>query len=115
MKLNVKSEIMDYRDILEVIINCAQKKKKVEIYYPRTENSPEGWREIEPYSLMTDIDDQGEVLDHRKDKISPGHILKAYTVGGNDESCHFFIIGKIKKVRETKRSFTARKNWPINF
>jgi hypothetical protein len=109
------NEIMDYRKVLEIIADSALKKETVEIYYPATESSPEGWREIEPYGISTDIDNQGEVLNYGRDSISPGHILKAYTLNSGLTECHSFILGKIKKARKTKRKFTPRKDWEFNF
>ncbi len=109
-----KSDIMDYEKILQIIIKSAQKRKTVEIYYPKTNNSPEGWREIEPYNISTDIGDEAEILDHDKEIISPGHILNAYTLGSRNNDYHSFILGKIKKARETVRSFTYNK-LPVNF
>jgi hypothetical protein len=112
---NVNSEIMDYQRILKIVASCAEKKETVEIYYPETENSSEGWREIEPYGLSTDIKEEGENLVYDKDIISPGHILNGYTLGSHNRTCHSFIIGKIKKARRTGRNFTPRNNWKINF
>lgn len=108
-------EIMGYLEILEIISNSAIQKKTVEIYYAKTTNSPEGWREIEPYSISNDIGDDKEILIYGKDRLSPGHILNAYTLGGKQNYCNSFIIGKIKKARKTNRSFIPRNNWKINF
>ena len=52
----------DFREILEIIAKAARKMETVEIYYPKTENTPEGWREVEPYSLTTDVGEEGEHL-----------------------------------------------------
>ncbi len=108
-------EIMNYSDILEVVAYAAKNKKTVEIYYPKTLNSPEGWREIEPYNLSNDIEDDKEILIYGKDRLSPGHILNAYTIGSKNDYCNSFIIGKIKKVRKTNRKFVPKNNWKINF
>ncbi len=109
------SEIMDYKTIIEIVADCAQKRHTVEVYYPKTDKSSEGWREIEPYSLTTDIGDDGEILVYGKDRISPGHILNAYTLGGGNKTCHSFIVGKIKRARKTRRKFTPKKGWKIHF
>ena len=48
-------EYVDFKEILEIIARAARKSETVKIYYPKTENSPAGWRQVEPYSLSTDI------------------------------------------------------------
>lgn len=108
-------EIMDYKRVLEIIAGAAREKETVEIYYPRTENSPGGWREVEPYSLSTDIGKQGEHLVYSKDRLSPGHIFNAYTTKSRDNHCDSFIIGKIKRARLTGKKFKPRKNWQVEF
>ncbi len=108
-------ESMNYLEILKIIFECARSRETVEIYYPETRKSPEGWREIEPYSLSNDIGDDKEILDYEKDRLSPGHILNAYTIGNKKDYCNYFIIGKIKKARKTGRKYTPRNNWKINF
>ncbi|MBM4177464.1 hypothetical protein FJ208_01545, partial [Candidatus Gribaldobacteria bacterium] len=85
------------------------------IYYPKTENTKEGWREIEPYSLATDIGKQGEHLVYGKDLISPGHILNGYTIGSKDNHCDSFILGKISQVKLTQKRFAPRNNWQVEF
>lgn len=105
----------DYREILRIIAKAGSKLETVEIYYPATENTPEGWREVEPYSLTTDVGPEGEHLVYGKDRISPGHIFNGYTVGSNDDHCDSFIIGKIKKAKLTGRKFKPRYNWKIEF
>ncbi len=90
---------MDFRDILKVIAKAVEKKETVEIYYPETENSMEGWREVIPHSLTTDIPPDGEVLVYEKDRLSPGHIFNAYLVDEKEGSLRSFIIGKIKSAR----------------
>jgi hypothetical protein len=112
---NLNKEVMNYLEILEIISTSALEKKTVEIYYPETNNSPEGWREIEPYNISNDIGDEKEILIYNKDRLSPGHILNAYTIGNKENYCNSFIIGKIKKARKTSRSFVPRNNWKINF
>ncbi len=109
------SEIMNFFEILEIISNAAIQNKTVEIYYPETINSPEGWREIEPYNISNDTGDDKEILIYGKDRLSPGHILNAYTLGNKENYCNSFIIGKIKKARKTNRKFIPRNNWKINF
>ncbi len=109
------NERMDYLEILKIIANSAGNRETVEIYYPETRNSPEGWREIEPYSLTDDIGDSKETLIYDQDRLSPGHILNAYTVGNKSDHCNYFIIGKIKKARLTNRKFKPRNDWKINF
>jgi hypothetical protein len=101
----------EYQDILRIIAQAAKKLETVEIWYPKTENTPPGWREVEPYSLSTDIGEEGEHLIYNQDRLSPGHIFNARTL--NDEHCDSFIIGKIKEVRLTNKSFNPR--WPVEF
>ncbi len=96
-------EIMDYRDILEIIAKALSKEETVDIYYPATENSPEGWREIEPYNFSMGTEIISEVLKYGKDDIGPGHILNARTIGFGNNETHSFIIGKIQKARPTGR------------
>lgn len=108
-------KLMDYREILEIIANTASKRETVEIYYPKTENSKAGWREIEAYSIANDIGEEGEHLIYGKDRLSPGHILNAYTIGSDNSYCHSFIIGKIKRARRTGKKFTPRNNWTVEF
>jgi len=103
----------DFREILEIIAKAARKMETVEIYYPKTENTPEGWREVEPYSLTTDIGEEGEHLIYGKDRLSPGHIFNGYTVGSQDKHCGSFIIGKIKAAKLTNKKFKPK--WPIEF
>jgi len=105
----------DYLEILKIIAKAARNLKTVEIYYPKTENTPEGWREVEPYSLTTDVGSEGEHLIYEKDRLSPGHIFNGYTVGSKDNHCDSFIIGKIKSARATGRKFTPRNNWKVEF
>ena len=106
---------VNYLEILEVIAKAARKLETVEIYYPKTESSPEGWREVEPYSLTNDVGEEGEHLIYGEDRLSPGHIFNAYTIGSNDNHCDSFIIGKIKKARFTGKKFNPRNNWKIEF
>ena len=106
-------EYMDYKEILKIVAKAAKQLETVEIYYPKTENTKAGWREIEPYSLTTDIPPDGEHLIYLKDRLSPGHILNAYTIGRRKDHCDSFIIGKIKKARFTGNKFTSRNNWKV--
>ena len=106
-------EYTDFRETLEVIAQAARKMQTVKIYYPETDNSPAGWREVEPYSLSTDIGEEGEHLVYGQDRLSPGHIFNGYTAGSKYRHCSSFIIGKIKKAELTGRSFSPK--WPIEF
>lgn len=103
----------DFREILEIIAKAAKNLETVEIYYPKTENTAEGWREVEPYSLTTDIGPEGEHLVYGKDRLSPGHIFNGYTVGSKDNHCDSFIIGKIKAARKTGKKFKPK--WLVEF
>ncbi len=104
---------MDFRKVLEIIGSAASMSETVEIYYPATENTLKGWREIEPYSITTDIPPDGEHLIYEKDRLSPGHILNARPI--KKKGIRSFIIGKIKYARKTGRKFTPQENWKIEF
>lgn len=104
---------MDFREILRIIAKAAKNLETVEIYYPKTENTPAGWREVEPYSLTTDIGSEGEHLIYGEDRLSPGHIFNGYTVGSKDNHCDSFIIGKIKSARLTGKKFKPK--WSVEF
>jgi len=104
---------MDFREILRIIAKAAKKTETVKIYYPKTENTPEGWREVEPYSLTTDIGPEGEHLVYGQDRLSPGHIFNGYTVRSRDNHCGSFIIGKIRKAKVTGKKFKPK--WPVEF
>ena len=106
---------MGFGEILEIIAEAAKKSEILEIYYPNTENSAEGWREVEPYSLTTDTGPEGEHLIFGQDRLSPGHIFNAFTVGSKDNHCDSFIIGKIRAARPTGRKFKPRHNWKVEF
>ena len=108
-------KLMDFRKILAITARAARNSKTVEIYYPKTDNSKGGWREIEPYSLSTDIGKDGEHLVYGEDLLSPGHILNAYTINTKDKHCGSFIIGKIKAARVTGKKFKPRNNWQVEF
>ncbi len=91
----------NFKDILKIINQAVESGETVKIYYPQTENSPQGWREIEPYGLYTDIPPQGEKLVYSEDRLSPGHIFNAFPVG--EKEIRSFIVGKIKGVRRTHK------------
>jgi hypothetical protein len=104
---------MDFKDILKIIAKAAKKTETVEIYYPKTESRLAGWREVEPYSIATDIGEEGEHLVFGKEIVSPGHIFNAYTVKSRKKHCSSFILGKIKQARLTGKKFDPR--WPVEF
>lgn len=108
-------EYVDFKEILKIIADAAKKSETVEIYYPKTENRAEGWREVEPYSLTIDLPPEGEHLIFGKDRLSPGHIFNAFTLDGEEDHCDSFIIGKIKNARLTGRKFRPRNNWKVEF
>ncbi len=105
----------NFDKIINTISLAGKNRETVEIYYPKTWRKEEGWREVEPYSLTTDLPPEGEHLCPDKDHIKAGHILNAYTIGSENSHCHSFILGKIVKARRTGRKFTSRKNWKIEF
>ncbi len=96
-------KVMDFYEITEIITRALIKKGRVEIYYPRTDKSEEGWREIEPESITTDIPPEGEKLVVGEDRLSPGHILNAYDVEAGEKELKSFIFGKIKQARISSR------------
>ncbi len=104
---------MDFREVLKIIADAARAKETVEIYYPITENSPEGWRELEPYSLTTDIPPEGEYLVYDQDRLSPGHIFNARIAGSKENGMRSFIVGKIRRARGTGKKFTPPTGWKI--
>ncbi len=106
---------MDFREIVKTIAEAARNRETVIIYYPKTENTPEGWREIEPYSLANDVGPEGEHVIYGEDILEPGHILNAFTVGSGDKHCDSFILGKIKETKKTGKRFRPRKNWKVEF
>ncbi len=93
-----RTEIMDYREILKIVSQAIIKEETVDIYYPKTEGSTEGWREVEPLGFSADTDSQ--YLIYGKDEIGPGHLLNAKF---QKEGVRSFVVGKIKKVRLTGR------------
>lgn len=95
----MRMNFIDFKDILTVIKKGFATGRKIEIYYPKTENNPEGWRELKLHSITTDIPPDGEELVVEKDYISPGHILNAYDVFAKDKKLRSFILGKIKNIR----------------
>lgn len=106
---------LDFRKILFQVAEAAKNRQTIEIYYPKTENSKAGWREIEPYCLSTDIGKTGEHLVYGEDLLSPGHILNGYTVKSRKNHCDSFIVGKIKQARYTGKKFSPRHNWQVEF
>lgn len=103
---------MDLKEILDVIAKAAQKTETVCIYYSKTENTPQGWREVEPYSFATDVGEEGEHVVYGKEIITPGHIFNAYLLGSRRKHCNSFILGKIKKAKSGEYRFKPR--WPID-
>lgn len=114
MKLK-KEPYMDFKDVLKIIAESGAKRETVKIYYPKTENARSGWREVEPYSLTTDVGDEAEHLVYGQDRLSPGHIFNGYTIGRGDKHCDSFILGKIKAAKPTGRKFKPRSGWEIEF
>jgi hypothetical protein len=108
-------KVMELKEILKMIAGAARTLETIEIYYPKTENSQEGWREVEPYSIAIDIAPEGEHIVYGKEHVTPGHIFNAYTLRSKDDYCHSFILGKIKKVRMTGKKFTPRESWKVEF
>jgi len=106
---------MDPQKIIDLIAQAGQKRETIKIYYPKTDNTPEGWREVEPYSFTTDIGEEGEYLIYGADRLRAGHIFNGYTVGSNDDHCGSFIITKIKLARLTGNKFKPRNNWKVRF
>ncbi len=106
---------MRFKEIIKEIGEAGKRTETVKIYYSETETKKEGWREVEPYSLSTDIPPDGEFLVYGKDHIRPGHILNAYNVGSGDKTAHSFILGKIRKAKRTGKSFEGREKWPVKF
>lgn len=104
---------MDFKKILDIIVKAGKSKETIYIYYPKTENSPAGWREVEPYSIATDVGDQGEHLVIEGDIIEPGHIFNAFTKRSRSRHCNSFILGKIKRAKLTGNKFKPR--WPVEF
>ncbi len=101
----MKEEIMDFYKIIEIIKEAFRDGKKIEIYYPKTENREKGWRKITPINITTDIPPDGETLVVEKDRLSPGHILNATDEKNNNtkkEQTKSFIIGKIRKAKINK-------------
>ncbi len=107
--------MQDFKEIIKIIGEAGKAKETVEIYYPKTEKREEGWREVEPYSLTTDIPPLGEYLVFSKEEIKPGHILNAYNKKSKDNIYHSFILGKIKGAKRTGEKFNPRKNWEVRF
>jgi hypothetical protein len=108
-------KVIELKELLKILAGAARSLETIEIYYPKTEHSREGWREVEPYSIATDIGEEGEHLIYGKEYITPGHIFNAYTIGSKDNYYHSFILGKIKKIRRTGKKFVPRNNWKVEF
>ena len=108
-------KIMNYEKIIDLIAEAGKKKETIKIYYPATENTLKGWREVEPYSFSTDIGEEGEHLVYGQDRLSPGHIFNGYTVSSRDDHCDSFIITKIKAARLTNNKFKPRNSWQVEF
>jgi len=106
-------EYMDFKEILKIIGKAGKGQETVDIYYPKTEKRAAGWREVEPYSIATDIGEEGEHIVFGKEIVTPGHIFNAYTIGSRKRSCNSFILGKIKKAKLTGKKFNPR--WPVEF
>ena len=102
---------MNFADILKIIAGSAKNRKTVKIYYPKTEKTPAGWREVEPYSFATDVGKEGEHLVYGREIVTPGHILNAYTIGSRNRHCSSFILGKIKKAKAGDYQFKPK--WKI--
>ena len=106
---------MNYLEILEIIADNGSKRETVEIYYPKTENTAEGWREVEPYSLRTTTGKNGEKLTYGVNKVEPKHIFYGYTINSYDDHCDAFIIEKIENAKSTGNGFVPRNNWEVEF
>lgn len=106
---------MRFEKILKIIGEAGKSRETVRIFYPETDERKEGWREVEPYSITTDLLPDGEFLVYKKDHIRPGHILNAYNMGSGENESHSFILGKIKAAKKTGRSFDSRKKWEVRF
>ncbi len=106
---------MHYQKIIDLIAQAGQKRETIKIYYPKTDNNSEGWREVEPYSFSTDVGEEGETLVYGQDRLSPGHIFNGYTISGKNNHWGSFIITKIKTVRLTGKKFKPRNNFKIEF
>ena len=106
---------MRYSKILEKINNAGSELKTIRIFYPKTENTLEGWREVEPYSFRTSSGKNRKKLKYGIDQIKPENIFYGYTVDSGDMHCDAFKIGKIKKAERTNNSFVCREGWDVEF
>ncbi len=88
---------MDTRAVIDAVKKSFKEGGSVKIYYPQTDTHKEGWREITPHSLSTDLPPRGELLVPDEDTISPGHILNALN---EKKELRSFIIGKIKFIKK---------------
>ncbi len=93
------SDPLNFEEIRSIIESAYLEQKNIEVYYSKTENTPEGWREIRIESITTDIPPQGEELLVGKDVLSPGHIINAYDVNAKNGKIRSFIMGKIKSAK----------------
>ncbi len=105
--------VMKFRKIVSILGEAAKNKETVRIYYPETRNTKKGWREVEPYSLTTDLPPKGEHLVFGEDHIRAGHILNAYNVDSGESDTRSFILGKIKKIEKTEKKFKPK--WEVEF
>ena len=110
-----KEPYMDFQEIIKVIAQAGEQRKTLKIFYPKTANSPAGWREVEPYFLANDTGEVAEHLVYMQDRLSPGHIFNGYTVGRGKTHYDSFIIGKIKSAQSTNRKFKPRFGWQVEF
>lgn len=114
--LNLKKEpYMDFQEIIGVIAQAGAKRETIKIYYPKTTGSTGGWREVEPYFLSNDTGEAAEHLVCGQDRLSPGHIFNAYTLGRGKTHYDSFILGKIRAAKATNRKFKPRSGWKVEF
>ena len=105
--------VMRFQNIISILGEAAKKRETVRIYYPETRKTKKGWREVEPYSITTDLPPKGEHLIFDKDVIRAGHILNAYNADSGESDTHSFILGKIKKIEKTGKKFNPK--WRVEF
>jgi hypothetical protein len=113
MKKRINAIVTDFKDILVKVLDAGRRREIIKIYYPKTDNSKAGWRNIQVYSLAIDPGPGAEHLIAGKDRISPGHILNAYTIGSRDKHCDSFILGKIKAAKLTNKKFRPKVGWKV--
>ena len=105
--------VMKFKKIVSILGKAAKDKETVRIYYPETEKTKKGWREVEPYSITTDLPPKGEHIVFDREHIRAGHILNAYNIGSGEEDTRSFILGKIKKIERTGNKFNPK--WEVEF